>query len=315
MAPNDPIPADEPAAEKPQVSPQRDEEIRRAAALGQKRSEREKQIKQNIKDNRKAEEKRAREGVKIVEAKKEKAKEHVGEYRVANKQRAKELADEKLRKDKEAARQADISKKAKAEQKKKLQYMGDLREMGRLKQAAEHREVVLTADEERDRKAANFEFRTKILEADRLETLAKEAADRDVRAQKVILENDMRNKLYQAETWHRMKVAELDAEVHRQTAQISRISDPGQQRQEAMAAQGLIRGKRKKIDEEYREKQDAITQEIDRRKNEIETHYYAARAKAESDRRTAGTNADRELARRNEDITLTFKRRRKGEEE
>lgn len=315
MAPNDPIPADEPLPEKPQVSPQRDEEIRRAAALGQKRSEREKQIKQNIKDNRKAEEKRAREGVKMVEEKKEAAKEHIGEYRVANKQRVKEIADEKVRKEKEAARQADIAKKAKAEQKKKLQYMGDLREMGRLKQAAEHREVVLTADEERDRKAANFEFRTKILEAERVEALAKESADREVRAQKVILENDMRNKLYQAETWHRMKVAELDAEVHRQAAQLSHITDPAVQRQEAMQAQGLIRGKRKRLDDEYREKQDAIMQEMERRRGEIDTHYYAARAKAESDRRTAGTNADRELARRNEDITLTFKRRRKGEEE
>ncbi len=279
----------------PKIDPEA--EVQRLAEQGRQRTEREAQIKANIKQDKEFEAEKGQAAVEIVAEKKEAEKEKKKTYRVTAKTREQELAADKVRREKESANILAEQKKREAKRKKEQGYMGELHEAAQIKQAMELKERQANDEADRERTKAEYEHRAAVEEADRVLLRARQDADREAASRKILADNDARAKLYEVERWHRTSLQKLDLDAH------------SQGKKPVTTGPSASQPRKKKVDADATEKKRIIEFEKARTCTVIENEMHAKKTQADAAYRSAVHAADQALARHQEEINLALKKK------
>lgn len=290
------------AARKAQFLARRDEEMQRSMKARLVRTEREKKIKERIRSDKAAQEEGAHEALEAAVEKKIEKKEAAKDYRKNYRQREKEVAEDKKRRAAYAAELERQQREREEARKKHSAYMQSLSEQAAFKQAIEKKKY--RRDEERERRtiAAKRKFRAECedIERDFAHTVDKGVTS--CQALKLVVDNDLRQKLYQLEGWHRMKVGVLDSELRSKiaTSAIGVNASVAQDRRVALNNQ--YRNRYKLIEKEFADRKAEMEMQVHIQKKAAENDLTALKLKAEEDRRTKKHKAENEYGRTLEDI-------------
>lgn len=285
----------------------READIARAAELGRERAERERALQQRIQSDREVEEKKARKAVDEAVAAKHEEQVHKKQFRSMMKTREQELSEDKNRRAAQEKLIRDAENTRKDHQKMQQGYMKELHDVSLLKQAKERRDKELMAERERERKKAESDYRMNITSAERADAARKDALEHEVRAQKNLIDSEIKTREYQLEQARRSSIARLENESMRQLASAVTGHTPMQAQQLRGMVEAQLRVKRKKADHEWSEKKAALLQEALRRKTEIDHDFYGKKAQSESELRRIVRQYDGELARTYEEIERKYK--------
>ncbi|HRH93966.1 MAG TPA: hypothetical protein PKV72_05560 [Candidatus Peribacteria bacterium] len=290
-------------------STDREREMRKVAEVGQKRFQREANIKKRLKDEAASRDKRWQAAANEAALKKEEKKEAATGYRKSYRQREKEIAEDKKRKEK-IRLEMEAKEKAKAEERKKqAKYMNELHEQARIKGDQERKK--LQAEEEHDRltREAQRKFRTRIEELDHEFSAEIERASIATQARKVVIQNAAQKKYYSLESWHRMRVTTLDSEIRNKlsAAGVGVNAIQAEERRNDIKAQS--RNKYHAIEKEFQERQAEIAMDTQREKAGADNDLRILRLRAEENLRLQKRKAEVDLGRTLEDIATSEKKK------
>jgi hypothetical protein len=293
-----------PSKSKPALS--REDDIQHASELARKRSAQEAAIRQRIKDRRQEDLERSQQQQRQADIRKEEEKHEKKEYFALKRTRDKQAEADRLKKEQaeklEKERQAAVA----AEKKKKLAYMQDLRETARIKQGMEHHQNVLKAEWAQAKQKAELDHRLRTeQDAHRMRSL-QEQAEREARSRRTVVDNEGNQKVYQLEAWHRMKIAEIESERRGQEGALWAVRDPSEAQKRKEEINGVMLVKRRRIENEFKEKKQAIDQETMRKRMGVEEQFRDVRQQIEMQTQTLRRDADRDLARKLEDIEYKY---------
>lgn len=281
---------------------EREQEMRRVAALGQQRTQRERAIKQKIATDREQRLKRDQQGAQVKEEQRQEQKQGAKDFRKSYRQREKEILEEKKRKE-QFRLDMEAKQKARKEARKKEQmYMNDLHEQARIKRENEVRK--LRAQEEHDRRVREAErkFRARIEQLEHEYTKATEDAFVETQARKVVIDNTLHQKRYSLEGWHRMRIAALESEFRTKSsaAGFGLSTAAAEQRRGELLNQHRTR--LKAVEKEFSDRSAQLDLETHILKNNAENDLKTARMRAEETLRVQKRKAEVEHGRLLEDI-------------
>jgi hypothetical protein len=305
--------ADDPraAAESSKQAREREQEMQKVAAVGQKRFEREARIKQRLKDEQASRNKRWQAAAKEEAERKEAKKDAAAGYRKTYRQREKDIADEKRRREK-IRLDMEAKEKAKAEERKKqAQYMGELHEQARIKGEAQRKK--LQAEEEHDRltREAQRKFRARIEQLDHEYAASIENASTEAQAHKVVIQNSAQQKLYSLEGWHRMRVSALDSDMRSKLAAagVGVSALKAEDRRATLNAQS--RNAYRLIEKEFAERRADIEMDVRMEKIGVENGLKMFKDRADQNLRLQKRKAEIDLARTLEDLSHADDKKKK----
>lgn len=286
--------------------------MKKISDLGRKRFERERAIKQKLKDDAAARSERAQDAMDAFVEKKLEKKQAAKDYRKNYRQREREILLEKQRKEK-LRQEMEAKEKAKAEERKKQgEYMGSLHEQARIKR--EQEVAKLKREEEIDRltREAQRKFRTRIEDLDRQFSKELEAASVAMQARKAVIDNNAKQKAYQLEGWRRMRTAALDTEMRNKmisgTAYAHGALDVERIKGDVQAQ---FRQRYKALEKDFLEKRAAIDMEARILKTGAENEMKAAHLRSEETLRLQKHRAETEHGMRLEEIQQIAKKKPK----
>ena len=169
--------------------------------------------------------------------------------------------------------------------------MNQLHETAEVQQTEIRRVNKLKEELESAQKRAEAEYRRKKEEAERVCTQKKSQAERDARSKKTVAENEMHTKLYQEEAWYRTKLRLIESDA-------KKIS--------GMAAQGFLRARTQKLDQERKEREKDLHMQLHAKQSEIDDSMKTNVALAESEQQQTILRADREKSRQIEEAERIF---------
>lgn len=287
--------------------PDHSEEIRKAAEAGAERMRREKEKREAMKQEKKDTLKRDRASMnEQLEAKQEERQKKKA-FRTFKKQQDQEIAADKLRREKQASMILAAQQERDAERKEKQKYMNELHENARIKQAIEHQKVVLKEQMEKERAQAEHDYRRDVELAERSCAVKKEQAEKDARSKKSVEAGNLKTKLYQEEGHHRAKSNTLDTELRRSSA--ITFNSPLERDRALDMLRTQIRVKKKKIEDEHRENVEQCEREARMKNDDIDAIMYTRKAQADTELRQAMQSLDAKLARRYNDIEISYRKR------
>lgn len=241
---------------------QREAELKKAAELGQKRSEREAAIRTELKKKQEEELAQGRVMVEQEEQRKADAKEETKEWRRDEKARKREADAERERREKEAKALEEEQQAIREKREAQKKYMKDLHDASAEKYQHEREKY------EAEKLKAHLKSLT-----DHKAALERERIDRDerqqlavaeewLRAKKAVLEDEKKRRLYETEQWHRMRLFSCDADMKNVQAK-ARIERDAQKSSRMLAtAQTENRKQRKLIEQELGKRTLAIDSDI-----------------------------------------------------
>lgn len=291
----------------PAANPEREADIARAAEVGRKRAENERELQQRIKADRDAEEKKAKQSVDTAVATKREGQVQKKQFRTMMKTREQEVAEDKKRRAAQEKLVTDAQKARDDHRKVQQGYMKELHETSLLKQAKQRRQKELMAEKERERRKAENDHRAKVASAQHADDARKEALEHEAQARKTLIDTEAKAHEYQLEQGRRSRMAQLENESMRQLASAVTGHSPLQAQQIHGMVEAQLRVKRKKAENEWIEKKAAILQDAVRHKADIDHDFYGKKSQSESELHRMTRLYDGELARKYEEIELKYK--------
>ncbi len=285
----------------------RSKEFKRVAAMGQKRTEKEKAIKDKIREDRETVEKESHESLEKSIHAKEASTGKKKEYRVMMQTREQELAEDHQRRAKQDQLIINTQKVRDTRRKQQQGYMQELHETSLVKQAMEKRQNQLKSDKERERTKAEYNHRTKMDAATHADTARKKALEHEAMSRKALIDADIKNSEYQLETGKRSRLAQVENESLRQFALSVSGHLPAQAGQLRAAADMQLRVKHKQVEHEWAERKAALEQAAERHKSEIDNDAYARKAQSESELRRITHQIDNERTQTLEAIEQKYR--------
>lgn len=259
--PAEPVSQPEPAPEQPvssepdeKVMARRDEEIRRASELGQKRFQKEKAIKQKIITEKATLEARqhkaAAEGAKMVEEHKEATK----GYRKEFKQRQKDVEADRLRREAERKHAEELRLEAIHKREEEKKYLNELHAAANVKYDRERAEFQLKAKKEKGRHDANAKAQAAYNEIERERGRRRDQIEHEAAARRGIIDTEAKNKVYQLEALKRMQLSEFDNMMRSKINALAALKDRDEIDRRKRDLEIELKTKRKAMDADWEKK-------------------------------------------------------------
>lgn len=304
---SDPLPVDA-SASMPSLQPEdRKMNIQKAAEAGRARAEREQEHRQQVESYKKSETKREHTVMnEALEQAHEKKEEKKSFFRM-KKQQERDAAEYKLRHEKELGKLETERQARDAKRKNQQKYMNEIHENARIKLSMEQQQNKLKAALEKERSIAEHNDRRKVEEAERLCTSKKEDAEKEARAKKAVEQSDLKTKLYQEERHFRASVSALDLDLRRLEQTQARTHQEHAQMMQAGLIQ--LRRRKKNLDDQHKENRETLERDAHQREHEVDGVMYVRKTQADVDLRQTIRQLECELARRNNDSEMTYRKR------